>query len=197
MHSLYICIYTHICKVLKFPAITKTQIVISHVYKSKPCFNQKYGFEWDPIQRVSIVLSIQKVHILQVDDSGILKLYHPPWNLCSSRMDTEVWGGVCHLFYMRETQRWPRHCSFLSATVSKLQSFLLQHQTFLEKCETWMEFLVQTEQKLAVEISGNYQHLLEQQRAHEVSGSSSSELTGGFRGQRVGSVGNGACCPAW
>lgn len=32
-----------------------------------------------------------------------------------------------------------------------------------------MEFLVQTEQKLAVEISGNYQHLLEQQRAHEVS----------------------------
>lgn len=31
-----------------------------------------------------------------------------------------------------------------------------------------MEFLIQTEQKLAVEISGNYQHLLEQQRAHEV-----------------------------
>lgn len=58
--------------------------------------------------------------------------------------------------------------SFLYS-VSKLQSFLLQHQTFLEKCETWMEFLVQTEQKLAVEISGNYQHLLEQQRAHEVS----------------------------
>jgi hypothetical protein len=36
-----------------------------------------------------------------------------------------------------------------------------------------MEFLVQTEQKLAVEISGNYQHLLEQQRAHEVSCDSS------------------------
>lgn len=58
---------------------------------------------------------------------------------------------------------------FFFRSVSKLQSFLLQHQTFLEKCETWMEFLVQTEQKLAVEISGNYQHLLEQQRAHEVS----------------------------
>lgn len=52
---------------------------------------------------------------------------------------------------------------------SKLQSFLLQHQTFLEKCESWMEFLVQTEQKLAAEISGNYQSLLEQQRAHEAS----------------------------
>ncbi|XP_062912353.1 nesprin-1 isoform X15 [Mobula hypostoma] len=51
---------------------------------------------------------------------------------------------------------------------SKLQAFLLQHQTFLEKCETWMEFLVHTEQKLAVEISGNYQNLLEQQRAHEL-----------------------------
>lgn len=57
---------------------------------------------------------------------------------------------------------------FVFFSDSKLQSFLLQHQTFLEKCETWMEFLVQTEQKLAVEISGNYQHLLEQQRAHEV-----------------------------
>lgn len=31
-----------------------------------------------------------------------------------------------------------------------------------------MEFLVQTEQKLAAEISGNYQLLLEQQRAHEL-----------------------------
>lgn len=38
-----------------------------------------------------------------------------------------------------------------------------------------MEFLIQTEQKLAVEISGNYQHLLEQQRAHEVSCAGSSE----------------------
>lgn len=46
---------------------------------------------------------------------------------------------------------------------------MLQQQTFLEKCETWMEFLVQTEQKLAAEISGNYQILLEQQRAHEAS----------------------------
>lgn len=51
---------------------------------------------------------------------------------------------------------------------SKLQSFLLQQQTFLEKCETWMEFLVQTEKNLAVEISGNYQSLIEQQKAHEV-----------------------------
>lgn len=51
---------------------------------------------------------------------------------------------------------------------SKLQSFLLQQQTFLEKCETWMEFLVQTEENLAVEISGNYQSLVEQQKTHEV-----------------------------
>ncbi|XP_045579617.1 nesprin-1 isoform X1 [Salmo salar] len=51
---------------------------------------------------------------------------------------------------------------------SKLQSFLLQQQTFLEKCETWMEFLVQTEEKLAVEISGNYERLTEQQRAHKL-----------------------------
>lgn len=31
-----------------------------------------------------------------------------------------------------------------------------------------MDFLSQTEQKLAAEISGNYQSLLEQQRDHEV-----------------------------
>lgn len=51
---------------------------------------------------------------------------------------------------------------------SKLQATLLQQQTFLEKCETWMEFLVQTEEKLAVEISGNFQNLMEQQKTHEV-----------------------------
>lgn len=31
-----------------------------------------------------------------------------------------------------------------------------------------MEFLVQTEEKLAVEISGNLQSLMEQQKTHEV-----------------------------
>lgn len=31
-----------------------------------------------------------------------------------------------------------------------------------------MEFLVQTEENLAVEISGNYHSLMEQQKAHEV-----------------------------
>ncbi|XP_032194599.1 nesprin-1 isoform X17 [Mustela erminea] len=73
---------------------------------------------------------------------------------------------------IKRMQSLNRHWSLISSQTterfSKLQSFLLQHQTFLEKCETWMEFLVQTEQKLAVEISGNYQHLLEQQRAHEL-----------------------------
>lgn len=53
---------------------------------------------------------------------------------------------------------------------SKLQSVVLQQQSFLQKCETWMEFLTQTEQKLTAEISGNYQSLLEQQRDHEVRG---------------------------
>ncbi|XP_021076993.1 nesprin-1 isoform X10 [Mus pahari] len=73
---------------------------------------------------------------------------------------------------IKRMQNLNRHWSLTSSQTterfSKLQSFLLQHQTFLEKCETWMEFLVQTEHKLAVEISGNYQHLLEQQRAHEL-----------------------------
>ncbi|TRY83468.1 hypothetical protein DNTS_016212, partial [Danionella cerebrum] len=58
----------------------------------------------------------------------------------------------------------------------KLQALLLQQQTFLEKCETWMEFLVQTEEKLAVEISGNFQSLMEQQRAHEAEMFSSQQI---------------------
>lgn len=51
---------------------------------------------------------------------------------------------------------------------SKLQSVVLQQQSFLQKCEAWMEFLSQTEQKLTAEISGNNLSLLEQQRDHEV-----------------------------
>ncbi|KAM7172376.1 nesprin-1 isoform 3-T4 [Macrochelys suwanniensis] len=75
-------------------------------------------------------------------------------------------------------RRWSMISSQTTERFSKLQSFLLQHQTFLEKCESWMEFLVQTEQKLAAEISGNYQTLLEQQRAHEA-----SYITNGLYGE--------------
>ncbi|KAJ8270593.1 hypothetical protein GJAV_G00116870 [Gymnothorax javanicus] len=63
---------------------------------------------------------------------------------------------------------WSATSAQTTERFSKLQAFLLQHQTFLEKCETWMEFLTQTEEKLASEISGNYISLLEQQRAHEL-----------------------------
>ncbi|XP_061651777.1 nesprin-1 isoform X12 [Phyllopteryx taeniolatus] len=73
---------------------------------------------------------------------------------------------------IKRMQNLNRNLSAASAQTterfSKLQSFLLQQQTFLEKCETWMEFLVQTEHNLAVEISGNYQSLMEQQKAHEL-----------------------------
>uniref|UniRef100_H3A7S5 KASH domain-containing protein n=1 Tax=Latimeria chalumnae TaxID=7897 RepID=H3A7S5_LATCH len=65
-------------------------------------------------------------------------------------------------------RRWSLNSAQTTERFSKLQAFVLQHQTFLEKCEAWMEFLIQTEQKLAVDISGNYQSLLEQQRAHEL-----------------------------
>uniref|UniRef100_A0A1A8H4I9 Spectrin repeat containing, nuclear envelope 1b n=1 Tax=Nothobranchius korthausae TaxID=1143690 RepID=A0A1A8H4I9_9TELE len=63
---------------------------------------------------------------------------------------------------------WSTASAQTTERFSKLQSFLLQQQTFLEKCETWMDFLVQTEENLAVEISGNYQSLVEQQKAHEL-----------------------------
>ncbi|XP_059374492.1 nesprin-1-like isoform X2 [Carassius carassius] len=63
---------------------------------------------------------------------------------------------------------WSTSSAQTTERFSKLQALLLQQQTFLEKCEAWMEFLVQTEEKLTVEISGNFQSLMEQQRAHEL-----------------------------
>ncbi|CAL9692474.1 unnamed protein product [Knipowitschia caucasica] len=63
---------------------------------------------------------------------------------------------------------WAAHSAHLTERFSKLQAMMLQHQSFLQKCEKWMDFLSQTEQKLAAEISGNYQSLLEQQRDHEL-----------------------------
>uniref|UniRef100_A0A3Q3Q2J9 KASH domain-containing protein n=1 Tax=Monopterus albus TaxID=43700 RepID=A0A3Q3Q2J9_MONAL len=63
---------------------------------------------------------------------------------------------------------WAAHSAHLSERFSKLQAVLLQQQSFLQKCEAWMDFLSETEQKLTAEISGNYQSLLEQQRDHEL-----------------------------
>ncbi|XP_074471039.1 nesprin-1-like isoform X4 [Sebastes fasciatus] len=63
---------------------------------------------------------------------------------------------------------WAAHTAHLTERFSKLQAVCLQQQSFLQKCEAWMDFLSQTEQKLAAEISGNYQSLLEQQRDHEL-----------------------------
>lgn len=60
--------------------------------------------------------------------------------------------------------------AFTPSLNSKLQSVVLQQQSFLQKCEAWLEFLSQTEQKLTAEISGNSLSLLEQQRDHEVRG---------------------------
>ncbi|XP_061756512.1 nesprin-1-like isoform X2 [Nerophis ophidion] len=63
---------------------------------------------------------------------------------------------------------WTSHSVHLSEKFSKMQAVLLLHQSFLQKCEAWMEFLSQTEQKLAGEVSGNHKSLLEQQREHEL-----------------------------
>uniref|UniRef100_A0A8C1T930 Spectrin repeat containing, nuclear envelope 1a n=1 Tax=Cyprinus carpio TaxID=7962 RepID=A0A8C1T930_CYPCA len=63
---------------------------------------------------------------------------------------------------------WSSNSARTIERFSKLQALVLQRQTFLEKCDAWMTFLTQTEEKLATEISGNYQSLLDQQREHEL-----------------------------
>ncbi|XP_073712130.1 nesprin-1 isoform X2 [Misgurnus anguillicaudatus] len=63
---------------------------------------------------------------------------------------------------------WSSNSARTVERFSKLQAMVLQRQTFLEKCDAWLTFLNQTEDKLGTEISGNYQSLLEQQREHEL-----------------------------
>uniref|UniRef100_A0AAR2ILP8 Spectrin repeat containing, nuclear envelope 1b n=1 Tax=Pygocentrus nattereri TaxID=42514 RepID=A0AAR2ILP8_PYGNA len=63
---------------------------------------------------------------------------------------------------------WASSSAHTTERFSKLQAVVLQKQSFLEKCEEWLAFLTQTEEKLAAGISGNYQSLLEQQREHEL-----------------------------
>uniref|UniRef100_A0A671Q6F1 Nesprin-1-like n=1 Tax=Sinocyclocheilus anshuiensis TaxID=1608454 RepID=A0A671Q6F1_9TELE len=63
---------------------------------------------------------------------------------------------------------WSSNSAHTIERFSKLQALVLQRQSFLEKCDAWMTFLTQIEEKLAAEISGNYQCLLDQQREHEL-----------------------------
>uniref|UniRef100_A0A8C2KL13 Spectrin repeat containing, nuclear envelope 1a n=1 Tax=Cyprinus carpio TaxID=7962 RepID=A0A8C2KL13_CYPCA len=63
---------------------------------------------------------------------------------------------------------WSSNSAHTIERFSKLQSLVLQRQSFLEKCDAWMTFLTQIEEKLAADISGNYQSLLDQQREHEL-----------------------------
>ncbi|XP_042563111.1 nesprin-1-like, partial [Clupea harengus] len=51
---------------------------------------------------------------------------------------------------------------------SKLQATHLQRLSFLEKCEAWLDFLSCSEERLAVEISGNHHSLLQQQKDHKL-----------------------------
>ncbi|XP_068610253.1 nesprin-1 [Brachionichthys hirsutus] len=63
---------------------------------------------------------------------------------------------------------WAVHSAHLAERFSKLQAVLLQQQSFLQKCEGWMDFLTRTEQNLSAEPAGSHQSLREQQRDHEL-----------------------------
>ena len=65
---------------------------------------------------------------------------------------------------------WNKLYTRLSEKYRHLQGVLLQQQSFAQKCKSWMRFLAETEQNLAVDIAGSYDELLEQQKVYEVSG---------------------------
>ena len=64
---------------------------------------------------------------------------------------------------------WNELSSKASEKFRRLQSVLLQQQSFAQKCDAWMTFLAETERSLAVDIAGSYKELLEQQKVYEVS----------------------------
>ena len=66
-------------------------------------------------------------------------------------------------------QKWYSLSSDTAERYKTMQAHLLLQQDFNEKCQAWMAFLGQVENSLASPISGSYDGLLEQQKAHEVS----------------------------
>ncbi|XP_063958479.1 nesprin-1-like [Lytechinus pictus] len=63
---------------------------------------------------------------------------------------------------------WNKLYTRLSEKYRYLQGVLLQQQNFAQKCKSWMKFLADTEQSLAVDIAGSYDELLEQQKVYEL-----------------------------
>uniref|UniRef100_A0A8C4WWA1 KASH domain-containing protein n=1 Tax=Eptatretus burgeri TaxID=7764 RepID=A0A8C4WWA1_EPTBU len=65
-------------------------------------------------------------------------------------------------------RKWTRLSNLTCEHLSKLQASLLQQQSFLEKCQSWLEFLEHTEHTLGKDIFGSEQTLHAQQRCHEL-----------------------------
>ncbi|XP_030855588.1 nesprin-1 isoform X2 [Strongylocentrotus purpuratus] len=63
---------------------------------------------------------------------------------------------------------WNKLYTRLSEKYRNLQGVLLQQQNFAQKCKSWMKFLADTEQSLAVDIAGSYDELLDQQKVYEL-----------------------------
>lgn len=64
--------------------------------------------------------------------------------------------------------RWRRLHSSCGERSKSLQANVLVQQDFSSKCDSWMTFLAQTEQDLAVDIAGNLLDLRDQQRMCQV-----------------------------
>jgi nesprin-1 len=65
-------------------------------------------------------------------------------------------------------QKWYSLSSDTAERFKTMQGHLLLQQDFSEKCQAWMSFLEQVENRLAAAVSGTYDGLLDQQKAHEV-----------------------------
>ncbi|XP_061531484.1 nesprin-2-like [Phycodurus eques] len=67
----------------------------------------------------------------------------------------------------RLNRRWSDASARAQEACSELQTEALRHQSFEQKCESWMSFLQRMEERVAVDVSGSYAGLRQQLCAHK------------------------------
>ncbi|XP_061677289.1 nesprin-2-like [Syngnathoides biaculeatus] len=67
----------------------------------------------------------------------------------------------------RLNRRWSDASARAQEACSELQTKVLRHQSFEQKCESWMSFLQRMEERVAVDVSGSYAGLRQQLRVHK------------------------------
>ena len=106
---------------------------------------------------------------------GQLKDLQSQFSAHQSELDTLNYAGYRYPLTEAQSQQlrelnvlWHKLNTALGEGIKSLQSQLLLHQNFSQKCEEWMVYLAQVEKDLTADVAGNYHAVLQQQQAAEV-----------------------------